>query len=288
MIFGKNRDKGIRLNELDPEVVSLDQVAVEDLLVHNEFSPEPSLAYLLSRMRHPRFPEPVGVFRSIEKLTYSDGVLDQIKTATERRGKGDLKKLYHDADIWEVKPDTATTQPETNGHGGQAGVSPNIGSENDEEYTGVLFHGERSSDPYAVQGSLLTDTLSQLKPRKPLTAPASISLAEAIQRLKDLNVGLLALVDDQGKLVGVFTEGDVFKKAACQVEDLTQAKVSDYMTANVTTLKSDATIAYALHLMSLHRFRHVLIVDEAGRPDGVLSFRAVVHYLKAQFVSPEG
>jgi 2-oxoglutarate ferredoxin oxidoreductase subunit beta len=42
MIFGKNRDKAIRLNELQPEVVSLDVVAREDLLVHNEFAREPS------------------------------------------------------------------------------------------------------------------------------------------------------------------------------------------------------------------------------------------------------
>jgi 2-oxoglutarate ferredoxin oxidoreductase subunit beta len=286
MIFGKNRDKGIRLNELNPEVVSLDQVAVEDLLVHNEFAAEPSLAYLLSRMRQPQFPEPVGVFRSIDKMTYSDGMMAQIQTAMQQRGKGDLKKLYHADDTWEVKAQAPAVQVDTNGRIGQVGADANVASEVDEEYTGVLFHGERSSDPYTVQASLLTDTLSRLKPRQPLTAPVDISLAEAIGQLKSLNVGLLALVDGDGKLAGVFTEGDIFKKVACQVEDLTQAKVRDYMTQNVTTLKPTATIAYALHLMSLHRFRHVLIVDEAGRPTGVLSFRAVVHYLKERFVSP--
>ena len=39
----------------DPEVVSLNIVAQEDLLVHRENAPEPSLAYMLSRMRHPEF-----------------------------------------------------------------------------------------------------------------------------------------------------------------------------------------------------------------------------------------
>jgi 2-oxoglutarate/2-oxoacid ferredoxin oxidoreductase subunit beta len=82
MIFGKNRDKAIRLNELVPEVVALDIVAREDLLVHNEFATEPSLAYLLSRMRHPEFPEPIGVFRSVEKPVYEVGVLAQIAEAT--------------------------------------------------------------------------------------------------------------------------------------------------------------------------------------------------------------
>src|SRR3954453_7521823 len=49
MVFGKDRSKGIRLNGLDPEVVSLaDGVAMDDLLVHDEQAVEPSLAYLLS------------------------------------------------------------------------------------------------------------------------------------------------------------------------------------------------------------------------------------------------
>jgi 2-oxoglutarate ferredoxin oxidoreductase subunit beta len=88
MVFGKNRDQGIRLNELVPEVVSLDMVAREDLLVHNEFATEPSLAYLLSRMRHPEFPEPVGVFRSVEKPIYEEGMMNQIEDAIRHKGSG--------------------------------------------------------------------------------------------------------------------------------------------------------------------------------------------------------
>jgi len=68
MIFGANRDKGIRLNGMEPEVVTLGNGVTEaDLLVHDESAKEPSLAYLLSRMRQPDFPEPIGVFRCVEK-----------------------------------------------------------------------------------------------------------------------------------------------------------------------------------------------------------------------------
>ncbi|MFQ5576442.1 MAG: CBS domain-containing protein, partial [Anaerolineae bacterium] len=141
----------------------------------------------------------------------------------------------------------------------------------DEEYFGVIFRGEQTSEPY----SIATDTLADLQPRKPLVASAGISLAEAIGQLNAHNVGLLALVDEQGKLAGVFTEGDVFRKVACNITDLASEKVKDYMTPSVTTLKPDSTIGYALHLMSIHKFRHVLIVDDQNRPEGVLSFRAV-------------
>ena len=67
LIFGKNRDKGIRLNGMDPEVVELGKgISEDDLLFHDEKATEPSLAYLLSRMTHPEFPEPIGVFRAVD------------------------------------------------------------------------------------------------------------------------------------------------------------------------------------------------------------------------------
>jgi 2-oxoglutarate ferredoxin oxidoreductase subunit beta len=279
MIFGKNRDKGIRLNELEPEVVALDIVAREDLLVHRENAPEPSLAYLLSRMRHPDFPEPIGVFRCVEKPVYEQGVLGQIDKAIRSRGQGDLKELYHSGDTWEVLPESG------NGHTSQIDSgTQRAPSEFDEEYTGVAFYGERTSAPREGH-SIMTDTVAALPPKKPLTAHVDISLAEAVQQLKNLNVGFLGLVDDQGRLVGVFTEGDIFTKVACKVKDMSREKVKDYMTAKVTTIKSNTTIAYALHLMSIHHFRHLPIVDDKGRPKGVISFRSVVHYIEENFAN---
>src|SRR5438132_7380401 len=79
LVFGKDRSKGIRLNGLDPEVVDLNNgVAMDDLLVHDEKAEEPSLAYLLSRMTHPTFPEPVGVFRAVHHPTFEEQVTGQI------------------------------------------------------------------------------------------------------------------------------------------------------------------------------------------------------------------
>ncbi|HEX5471841.1 MAG TPA: 2-oxoacid:ferredoxin oxidoreductase subunit beta [Lacipirellulaceae bacterium] len=104
MIFGKNRDKGIRLHGMDPEVVELGKgITEDDLLFHDEKAPEPSLAYLLSRMRHEDgFPEPIGVFRSVDRPQYDDMINDQIEQATNERGKGDLDKLFLSGETWDV------------------------------------------------------------------------------------------------------------------------------------------------------------------------------------------
>lgn len=102
MIFGKNRDKGIRLNGLRPEVVELGSgVSQDDLLFHDEKA-DTTLVHLLSKMRFPEFPEPIGVFRDVEHEIFEDQVRGQIEAAVDLRGKGDLNKLFHSGDTWEV------------------------------------------------------------------------------------------------------------------------------------------------------------------------------------------
>ena len=103
MIFGKNRDKGIRLNGLRPEVVSLSdgQVSADDLLFHDEQA-DTTLVHLLAKMRHPQFPEPIGVFRDVEVPVFEDAVRGQMDAAVAKRGKGDLNKLFHSGDTWQV------------------------------------------------------------------------------------------------------------------------------------------------------------------------------------------
>lgn len=103
LVFGKDRDKGIRLNGLEPEVVVLGQgVSESDLLVHDERAAQPSLAYLLSRMHHPEFPEPIGVFRAVERPIYEEQVARQVADARRTQGDGDLESLFAEGETWSV------------------------------------------------------------------------------------------------------------------------------------------------------------------------------------------
>lgn len=107
LVFGKEKDKGIRLNGLRPEVVTIGEngVTVDDLLVHDAHSNDPTLAYILGRMEYPEFPVPVGVFRSIERPTYEALVEDQVARATKTKGAGNLKKLLGSGETWVIGPD---------------------------------------------------------------------------------------------------------------------------------------------------------------------------------------
>jgi 2-oxoglutarate ferredoxin oxidoreductase subunit beta len=104
LIFGKDRTKGVRLHGLDPEVVTLGNgITVDDLLIHDERADEPSLAYLLSRMVYPRFPECIGVFRAVERPTYDDLLNGQIEQVIKSKGRGKLEDLFASDDTWVVE-----------------------------------------------------------------------------------------------------------------------------------------------------------------------------------------
>jgi 2-oxoglutarate/2-oxoacid ferredoxin oxidoreductase subunit beta len=105
MVFGKNRDKGIRMNGALPEVVTIGEngITENDLLVHDINEKDPSVAFMLARMEQPEFPQPVGIFRTIDRPTYEDMMVDQIGAAIAKTGPGSLEKLINSGDTWIVE-----------------------------------------------------------------------------------------------------------------------------------------------------------------------------------------
>lgn len=101
MIYGVNNDKGIVMGEnYEPKAVELgDGYDESDLLVHDAHAPNTHLAYMLSRLRQPTI---MGVLRSEERQTYNDGLSEQVRLAQEKKGVGDLNKLYRESELWTV------------------------------------------------------------------------------------------------------------------------------------------------------------------------------------------
>jgi 2-oxoglutarate ferredoxin oxidoreductase subunit beta len=104
LLFGKNKDKGIRMIGVTPEVVTIGEngVTIDDILVHNENSSEPNLSYILGRMQHPEYPVPMGIFRSVSKPTYEDMLGEQISSAIATKGPGSLEKLINSGETWVI------------------------------------------------------------------------------------------------------------------------------------------------------------------------------------------
>jgi 2-oxoglutarate/2-oxoacid ferredoxin oxidoreductase subunit beta len=77
--------------------------AGERVVIHDPFKQDATTAFALSRLSHnPTTPTPIGIFRSVEAPVYDDLAREQISSATERQGDGDLQALLHGGNTWEV------------------------------------------------------------------------------------------------------------------------------------------------------------------------------------------
>ncbi len=106
LIFGKNRDKGIIIENGRPVVVDLNdgKHTADDLWVHDEFDENPIRAFMLAHMtENPNMPTPFGIFKDIRIETYEEAVVNQIDEVTKMKGKGDLEELLFSGNTWEVE-----------------------------------------------------------------------------------------------------------------------------------------------------------------------------------------
>jgi 2-oxoglutarate ferredoxin oxidoreductase subunit beta len=105
MIFGKDRNKGIRMKGAHPEVVTIGEngITEADILVHDINLEDPSVAFMLARMEQPDFPQPVGIFRAVERPSYDQLMVEQIDSAIAKSGPGSLDKLIYSGDMWTVE-----------------------------------------------------------------------------------------------------------------------------------------------------------------------------------------
>ncbi|MGB2458099.1 MAG: 2-oxoacid:ferredoxin oxidoreductase subunit beta [Flavobacteriales bacterium] len=100
LVFGENKDKGIRLDGFKPIIVSLEDCSIDDLWLHDE--KDRVKAGLLTRFFDADFPRPFGVFYSENRPTYEDALVQQIDDAMEQKGQGNLDDLLKGSNTWTI------------------------------------------------------------------------------------------------------------------------------------------------------------------------------------------
>lgn len=104
--FGADGSRGVVRDQRtgDLKVVTVTAQNEADVLVHDAHSASPTTAFALSRLADPDtlHHTPIGVFRSVERPVYDTAMADQLDTAIEQKGKGDLAALLAGGDTWTV------------------------------------------------------------------------------------------------------------------------------------------------------------------------------------------
>ena len=104
MLFGENMKKGIVLNGSNLEVVIIGEngITEEDILVHDANENDPTLHTMIARMRPPEFPIALGVIRSVNRLTFDNGILTQIEYEKTNAKFKSVDELLSSGETWEV------------------------------------------------------------------------------------------------------------------------------------------------------------------------------------------
>lgn len=95
--------------------------------------------------------------------------------------------------------------------------------------------------------------------------------------MRDAHAGYILVVDD-GRLVGIFTERDLVKRVLPRAASFEES-IGSYMTPNPVTIRGSDSVGWAIRTMYRGHYRHLPVVDEQGRPVGILSVKHIIHYL---------
>ena len=126
--------------------------------------------------------------------------------------------------------------------------------------------------------SVMEDTLSRLEQIEATRARPTEPALEVARRMRDAQAGCALVLDDEGKLVGIFTEHDVLRKLISAGDDLQDVPVSHLMSGNPETLRETDSVAAALNKMAMGRYRHVPVARNDGSYT-VASIKSVLKYI---------
>ena len=133
-----------------------------------------------------------------------------------------------------------------------------------------------------IERILMSDPIAKIPPHDAVCVGADTTILDAIKKMNQFKSGCVLITNRENQLKGILTERDILSRVAGKVADLSRTKVSEVMTPHVEALDEDDTLAFALHKMSVNRFRNIAI-RRMGKPPAVVSVLDLLKYLSKLF-----
>jgi CBS domain-containing protein len=129
--------------------------------------------------------------------------------------------------------------------------------------------------------NLKIESVSRLHPTPPRQVLPTQTVADAVALMRQEEVGCVLVCADE-RVVGIFTERDLMRRVLAAGKPLS-LPVAEVMTPRPVMVNPKEPIGAAVRRMEEGGYRHLPVVDEAGRPVGILSVKRIVHYLVEHF-----
>jgi CBS domain-containing protein len=128
--------------------------------------------------------------------------------------------------------------------------------------------------------NLESDTVAETHSSPPVCVTTETTVRDVLKLLKEDKTGG-ALVLEQGKLVGIFTERDALKLMAGGAA--LDCPIRDVMVSEPVSVKTGETVASAIRKMSHGGYRRLPVVDGEGKPAGTVKASSILRYLVEHF-----
>lgn len=124
-----------------------------------------------------------------------------------------------------------------------------------------------------------TDEIRNIMTERLETIKVTNSAREAALKMKNANVGSLAVLHEDGRPAGIVTERDLVRKVCADEKSSSKVTVQELLSSPVITVHASTRIGEAAEIMLKNKIRHLLVVDEENRPDGIVSATDIVSYV---------
>lgn len=134
----------------------------------------------------------------------------------------------------------------------------------------------------SLRQNLASETVDKLNLREALTISPDKTIREAVNTMRDGNLGCVVVVDDERKPVGLFTEA-MLRQAICRDPCCVGAKVAEHMATAFPWVATDDTIDTVLEAMEAKNHRFVVVVDADHRVVGLTGQKGLMEYVAEHF-----
>jgi CBS domain-containing protein len=128
-----------------------------------------------------------------------------------------------------------------------------------------------------IEAILRETRIRELKAPEPACVARGTTLREAISSMRARRAGCV-LACEGDRLIGILTERDILRRVAGE-EISFDSPVTDFMSSGPRTLTADDLLGDAIRLMDEGGYRHIPIVDKAGRVEAIISIQQIIQFL---------
>ena len=102
----------------------------------------------------------------------------------------------------------------------------------------------------------------------------------AALKMRDANIGFLPICGAEGRVIGILTDRDIALRVCAEGLDVRKTPIVEVMTRQVTSCRPGDDLPYVEDLMARNHKSRIVIIDETGKPAGVISLSDIARYDK--------